>query len=182
MHHVSPEQIESLYQQINKQIDQLPIYNYDFESTEYSQIPKIEFSSIINFNSESSVFNFLKNGWSFPEKNHIWSVGDFSDLLFKINETKKDLLIEVYGEPFIPKNGTSQSITVESFDQSIASWSCKALGLYSCFIPNRLIPKNKVILLRFKYKDPQSPCTQGTSSDARKLGFSFKSIQIKECL
>jgi hypothetical protein len=180
MRKISPEKVETLLQQVKAKIEEISIYENDNTIIDKSLLTEFEYNVAFTFDAESHTSNLLKDGWSLPERDHIWSVGKYSDMLFKIPQTNKDLILEINGEPFLSPELDSQKVSVFFNNRLIANWPCNSSRNYSALVFNYLIQKDGVVHLKFVYENPRSPKSLGISNDLRILGFLFRSILIKE--
>lgn len=180
MRKISPEKVETLLQQVKAKVEEISIYEHDNTIVDKSLLTELEYNVAFTFDTESHTSNLLKDGWSLPERDHIWSVGNYSDMLFKVPKTNKDLILEINGEPFLSTELGSQQVKVFLNNRLIANWPCHSSSNYSTLVFNHLIQKDGVVYLKFVYENPRSPKSLGISNDSRILGFSFRSIRIKE--
>ncbi len=137
--------------------------------------PKFSKKNRLVFNNPN---HFVGFGWShnFSEKG-IWSEGNFSNLLFEINEEKKNILFEMDIIPFVNEKNEQLDIGVYVngkfnnqlkfvFEKNSSSKKSKV----NFKIKNENVTDNTVNI-EFRNLNPKSPLDLLISPDSRKLNF-----------
>ena len=147
-----------------------------FEEQEFKLI-KTKKKKDFNFNDEDNYHGF---GWSHNSGGPgIWSEGNVSSLLLRINGEKKDFNFEINCKPYI----TKKNKTLE-FDIYVNDFLNKKIKLVESkeqkikFLVKQQFINENTIKIDFKFKNPISPSELFESPDSRKLGFLLKSIEI----
>ncbi|BAF71294.1 glycosyltransferase family 39 protein [Sulfurovum sp. NBC37-1] len=159
-------------------IDQNPYYLFDWKYPQFlhskhrHEARRKEFNEymkhIILFDSPKITYSY---GWSFPEKNHIWSLGDKSALSVKLeNKTYHGTLLLNVGAFGKQKVKIYLNNTLVS-ESSIAGYSNH---LKIDFDPHILKPED-INTIRFEYSDPH----RSENGDRRILAMALKSLDIE---
>lgn len=103
-------------------------------------------------------------------------------LKFKtLNKNQKQIALKIDGHPFLTPKHESLKIDVFGNDKLLRTWvfTHEHFDFKNIlYIPTKDIIDNKNVLnLTFKIYNPISPADAGVSSDSRKLGFGFVSIE-----
>ena len=129
----------------------------------------------INFKDKNS---FLGFGWSHNQgKQGVWSDGEISTLLFGIDQSNKDLKLEI------------TSNILERIKESILEFDVYVNGSFYNkiklsddkkfeIILKKEFMQNSNLVIDFKFKDLLSPYELMKSPDARKLGILIKKIKV----
>ena len=129
----------------------------------------------INFKDKNS---FLGLGWSHNQgKQGVWSDGEISTLLFGIDQSNKDLKLEITSNVF---DKIKESIL--EFDVYINGSFYNKIKLlddkkFEIILKKELV-QNSNLVIDFKFKDLISPYELMKSPDARKLGILIKKIKV----
>ena len=129
----------------------------------------------INFKDKNS---FLGLGWSHNQgKQGVWSDGEVSTLLFGIDQSNKDLKLEITSNVF----GKIKESILE-FDVYINGSFYNKIKLlddkkFEIILKKELV-QNSNLVIDFKFKDLISPYELMKSPDARKLGILIKKIKV----
>tara|TARA_Y100000590_G_scaffold438220_1_gene560777 strand:+ start:115 stop:2283 length:2169 start_codon:yes stop_codon:yes gene_type:complete len=143
----------------------------------------IEFNKVENliFENKDNYYGF---GWSHNlGKPGIWSEGKVSTLLFSVEESNKDLNLELSIEPHITNkyNYLDFDVYVNNFlKQNVKldlTGSNKKNQKIKIFIKSADITENQ-IKIDLDFKNPVSPMEVFASPDSRKLGILLKNIKI----
>jgi hypothetical protein len=150
--------------------------NHDFEYT----------MGRISFTSNGTGQKYAFYGWSDPEPGGTWSDGDTSLVFIDLanpRSLKNDVELLIEGNAFLTGKHPSQEIDILVNKHHIAKlkYDQQSNGeVRTVKIPKRLaLESNGRLLIRFNYKNPQSPEELGLSDDARRLGLSIVSLQLK---
>jgi Family of unknown function (DUF6311) len=150
--------------------------NHDFDYT----MGRISFTS----NGTGQKYSFY--GWSDPEPGGTWSDGDTSLLFIDLSSSsppKSDVELLIEGHVFLDDKHPSQEIDVLVNKLHVATLKYDHRsngGIRTVKLPKRLALENDGhLLIRFNYKNPKSPAELGLSDDARRLGLSIVSLELK---
>ena len=180
MSHIPKDKIEELLKEIRQKNEILNKADDDLIREDLSELPPIPLNTEILFGIDSPIAPYLRDGWSQPEQTRIWSTNKECDLVFKIPETKSDLILTFNGEQFRAKGIEGTAIELWLDDKLIGCWPENHITALSTLILFEQLPAEGVARLTFRFKDPKSPKSLGISEDNRLLAFSFKSFLIKE--
>tara|TARA_B100001971_G_scaffold59043_1_gene54062 strand:- start:2186 stop:4315 length:2130 start_codon:yes stop_codon:yes gene_type:complete len=160
----------------------------DFDKYELNDYDPIILASgkkiILNFRDEQSVHGF---GWShsyFSPNPGIWTEGNISTLLFKIDEkTNADYTIKIKLGSLITKKNKPINFSININDIIVKKFSLMGIGdlnenLIKLTINKEMIPDN-IYYIKFMIDNPTSPLELLQSPDARKLGILIESIEIE---
>ena len=131
----------------------------------------------LNIKNKDSYYGI---GWSHNfGKLGIWSEGEISTLLFKVENIDNDLQLEINCSPYINKinNHMEFDVYVNNTLNKTIKLNNKNEELLKLKIKKDLI-KNNEIVIDFKFKNLISPFEVLESPDSRKLGILVKNIKI----
>ena len=138
----------------------------------------------LNFHDEQSVHGL---GWShsyFSPNPGIWTEGNLSTLLFKLNEkTNADYTIKIKLGSLITKKNKPINFSINVNDLIFKKFSLKSIddlseNLIKLKINKEMITNN-ICYIKFIINNPTSPLELLQSPDARKLGILVESIEIE---
>ena len=138
----------------------------------------------LNFRDEQSVHGL---GWShnyFSPNPGIWTEGNLSTLLFKLNEkTNADYTIKIKLGSLITKKNKPINFSINVNDLIFKKFSLKSIddlseNLIKLKINKEMITNN-ICYIKFIINNPTSPLELLQSPDARKLGILVESIEIE---
>ena len=140
---------------------------------------KIDKKENLNFKNKDSYYGL---GWSHNfGKSGIWSEGQISTLLFRVQNNDNDLQLELNCKPYL--NTKNKSV---EFDIYINNKFKKKVKLANAndeilkFIINKNFIKDNEIVVDFIFKNLVSPFEVLESPDARKLGILLRDIKINQ--
>jgi len=129
---------------------------------------------------EGTLNDYLGEGWSAPEPEHIWNDGPRAILRFPIKQVHSDLKMIVRCTPFVvPDRLESQRVNVLAGGKMVEKWTVGEAGEYHCLIPRSEV-KDGTLQVSLEYTDAVSPKSLGVSEDDRRLGLAVHSIKITE--
>ncbi len=159
----------------------------NFEKYELNAYKPIVLTSgkkeVLNIRDEQSVHGL---GWShnmFSKNLGIWTEGNISTLLFKINEkTNKNYTIAIKLNSLSTKKNEYINFSININDLIFKKFSLKSIddlneNLIKLKINEELIP-GSVCYIKFIINNPVSPLELLKSPDARKLGILVESIEL----
>ena len=138
----------------------------------------------LNFHNEQSVHGL---GWShnyFSPNPGIWTEGNLSTLLFKLDEnTNADYTIKIKLGSLITKKNKPIYFSINVNDIIFKKFSLKSINDLSENLIKLKINKemitNNICYIKFIINNPTSPLELLQSPDARKLGILVESIEIE---
>jgi hypothetical protein len=145
------------------------------------EYPLEEFKSLSN-NFSEIVDDYLINGWSNPEENWIWSVGDEAYIAFKITESTptKQVNISIQGDYFaeeIKQRPLYFQINDEPVTYSMKKIKNKKYYNIKYQLKNDEHFQNTIVI-KILTPNKVSPRKLGLGLDERELGFKFEKIFI----
>jgi hypothetical protein len=159
--------------------------NYDKNELEqYNPIILKPYSKInLEFHNENSIHGF---GWTHNNpysNNGLWTEGNISNLLFKLNEINNDnFKIKIRINSIITKNNEPINFTIEINDNFSKRFSLKNINELkenSIFIDtDKILLKDKIVYIKFIIDNPVTKLELLESPDARKLGLLVESIEL----
>jgi hypothetical protein len=122
---------------------------------------------------------FLRGGWSTPEKNHCWSVGDQANMELNIGfAPQTDLILKIECSPFLGSaNLEHQTVDLFVNNDFIGSRHVASLALFEFKIPRKLAFGGN-LNLTFQIRTPISPSDLGLSADTRRLGINLRTVML----
>lgn len=136
----------------------------------------------INFTSHGNAFCFIGEGWGHAEPWGMWTVGGQSTLKLHFEKLPaRNLELSAHIRPFALVNGRKLRLRVHVDDEPLATWTLGSSKFkqFSVKIPANKI-KSHECKIRFDIDSPVSPKEINSSStDFRKLGAGFKSVNIR---
>lgn len=142
---------------------------------------KIGSSVIFNESNQHNIASLIRSGWSEPEPNCYWTVGDIAKLKFNITDCfEQECRLRLHAEPFLPANKNSQATKVLINDNHLTTWQMNKQDWYEVVIPQGLIDETGEVRVQFEIEEPTAPCDLSDSDDCRKLGFAAIELAITE--
>ena len=137
----------------------------------------------LNFYEESSIHGF---GWThnnFSTKKGIWTEGNISNLIFKLDKNiNNKFLIKIKLNSIITKKNEPINFTIDVNNIFIEKFSLKNINELkeeSIFINlNKEDIKNDIIYIKFKTSNPVTKLELLKSPDARRLGILVESLEV----
>ena len=138
---------------------------------------------ILNFRDQESIHGL---GWShnfFSSKPGIWTEGNISTLLFKIDEkTNKNYTIAIKLASLFTKKNENINFSISINDLIFKKFSLKSIdnlneNLINLKINEEIIP-GSICYIKFIIDNPISPLELLQSPDARKLGILVESLEL----
>jgi hypothetical protein len=140
----------------------------------------------ISFTPNGTGQKYSLYGWSDPEPGGTWSNDNMSLVFIDLsnsNSPKNDVELMIEGHAFLADKHPSQEIDILVNKHHVSTLKYDQQsngGIRTVKIPKRLaLENNGRLLIRFNYKDPHSPAELGLSDDARRLGLSIVSLELK---
>lgn len=160
----------------------------NMNSSDLSHFNKIE-PKLLKLNIEKKLIyeeidNYYGFGWSHNfSKEGIWSEGKRSTLLFKIEESLENKILEIICKPYLAVKNKNLNVKIylnDKYNQSINfDYSEKnKTKKITVLIDHKSIIDNKIVV-DFKIENPIAPVEIFESPDSRKLGLLVKSIKLK---
>lgn len=131
----------------------------------------IDYNQELLFKQGSLAINYLKNGFSFPEENFIWTDKETAEICIPISITKTNLKLIIKGHKFTPLQTVEVIINnhvygrIENYDSEFVIKADELSG-------------QNYLCIRFIISKPYSPKELDISDDIRKLGFALIAISL----
>jgi hypothetical protein len=172
--------IEDLLKKIREQYESLKSSKKTDFDDQYPNIPPTLLNEELRFCKDGSMVPFLGRGWGKPEESWIWSTDRECELVLNLPQVQNDLLVIFKGAYFSPGDLKGTPIDLFLNDKLIASWDENNNSSLSTLILKDQLSGSGKARLVFQFKNPRSPASLNLSDDSRLLGFSFKTMYIKE--
>jgi hypothetical protein len=137
----------------------------------------------IDFSKDGNSKQYLREGWSGQEPEHIWTEGKRSSIAIAFAAPGKAYSIELLAWPFtVPNQIRSQDLVVSLLDIVLGRFT---LGprqhLVECGVPSDLTVHG-VQTLWFDLPNAARPCDVGVNRETRMLGLACKRLKIRRVL
>ena len=157
-------------------------FSDDIKNFHNSEAYKLPQDNLIDF-SDNNPSNFYKVfGWSNPDKDGSWVLGNEAFLYFEIPDKSKPIFLKIDALPYKPAGVDYQDIEIYINDKYIEKkrFNNSSFGnYYSLKIPTNIIrPLKGKLLISFKAVNPISPLNAGEHNDKRNHSIKIKSIYI----
>ena len=150
----------------------------DYKELNKISISQIEFNRQYNLNFRG---DFLGFGWTHNfGKSGVWSEGEYSDLLFKLPKSQKELQLKLNFSSYI-KN-LNENFLVKIFINEKITETIYIKDKDNAEINLNNFSNASEVLIKFKFENLVSPWELLESPDARKLGILLKSFTVKEII
>jgi Family of unknown function (DUF6311) len=138
----------------------------------------------ISFTSNGTGQKYSFYGWLDPEPWGTWSDGETSLILLKLSSLpKNDVELLIEGHALLAEKHPSQEIDIFVNKHYVATLKYDQQsnsGVRAVNIPKLLVLENNGrLLIKFNYRNPQSPAELGLSSDTRRIGLGIVSLKLK---
>lgn len=154
------------------------------KSIRISPTPDYSLDESINFTQESfNADKWLSSGWSSPEVNGTWTLGNNASLFLKspdlIGQNPQRLKLKATINPFLntPQLATQQ-VDVSINNKLIGQWNVDLAQEYTMTIPTDIVA-DPLLHITFTIPQATSPASLGMNGDTRKLGILFKKLVIE---
>jgi len=144
---------------------------------------KVEIGQTLTFGKDGNVLPYLKNGWSGPENNFTWTLGDKASLYIPLF-TNEDIIMEVDAFPYLASgkiNEQKVNIFINGEKLTELRYSNNSNEEKHIFIPGELI-KDSGFTINFEFQNAASPFEMNESDDIRKLALAFKSLTFNKSI
>ncbi|MBV8585172.1 MAG: hypothetical protein JO308_02710 [Verrucomicrobia bacterium] len=140
--------------------------------------------TVLNFGRDGNGLVYLANGWSSPEANGSWSLGEKSSVIIPLSEKgATDLILNLTGLAFVHPKWPKQTIGISANGVTLASLDCSiedSTRNWSIRIPHALLDKGgNLLTLGLSTPDSVIPADLGLFLDMRKVGFSLQSLVLR---
>jgi glycosyl transferase family 2 len=135
----------------------------------------------VEFRVGSGGARFLASGWSEPESRGVWSDGPIAELMFDFGvPLKNDLTLDFSFRTFHGSGETTRRVEITTGrDASLARWELTPGDSSQRLL---LVPAGAAIgsllLIRFRFLNPESPRSLGLSGDPRELAINLVGVRI----
>ena len=171
--------------------DSMPIFENEFmqskETLQELQVflprnnsffPPLSKGILFGINGNDSLY--VRHGFSFPEADFRWTVGNVATIAFDLGKNNvKDIYLLCNIMPFCGKGLPKQRVKIIINGTEQAFWEISAPEEKCLLIPANLAQKGQVYI-QFYLQDAISPEELGVNDDSRKLALAFKKIMRKE--
>jgi hypothetical protein len=125
----------------------------------------------------------LLAGWANTEESHVWNDGVTAVLLIRKYDDIPPLIVAVYGQPYLPKPGWVQDITLYANGWLGGFWRLvidEPVSLQARVEPEWWLTHNNLTYLRLTFLLPNSisPTDALGGADRRQLAFCFRTIKF----
>lgn len=134
------------------------------------------FGNELNMLDENSEI-FMKDGWSFSEGTHRWSLGKRSSIKIPVMNYAGKLELKIDMMPLVFKGAKSQRVYVDINGYSRKYISLNTAGTYRIVFPYVKI-KDNIMKINFEYPDAVSPAKLGLGNDERVLAVALKKLSV----
>ncbi len=181
-YHVLPPARDIRTKKLIKNIQESKIYSL-FKNTSTKKKVKLSKSKLLNESLNSIQFNheyvipgnelLLLYGWHNEEKWGVWSKGDSSKIIFKIDkdQIQEFVILKIKSKLFASRDKTDISVN----GNKIGSYLLE--GTNEIKIDKKFMNRDRTVI-ELKYKNVQSPKDLDISSDERKIKLGLESIQV----
>lgn len=134
----------------------------------------------IGFAADGNAQAFLRQGWSKPEQDHIWSLGEASTLAIEgpLPDCAHDLSIDLSPCVF-PPDVPSQRLGVEANGRLVGSFKLTESSRVAVELSAQAIRSAPGLTLRFVHPDFVTPAAIGQNDDDRPLAFCFGRLELR---
>ncbi len=148
---------------------------------------KYEFGTTLFFRLGGNAETYLQSGWVGAEPNHIWSLGQESELCLPLSEPQAELAgashvqLGIALMPYVVDGKLDeQRLTVQVNEVQVFEGAFAAQRAIFIKVPTEIILKHQPLLIRFAHPDCARPgdLVEG-SQDMKPLAFAFKELQLK---
>jgi len=141
--------------------------------------PVYKYNSIVEFGRTGNASSYMQKGWSAPEEEFTWSLGNTTTLSVPLESADEDIIFTATVTPLLHGNLKNQRVSIYIGNDLIDTWNVTATGEYSIHINKRFI-ENSTLLLTFYFHDAATPEELGKNNDKRMLALAFRSFYISK--
>jgi hypothetical protein len=123
----------------------------------------------------------LREGWSAPERDFAWSLGQISRLEFQVNPPRA-FRLALDMTAFVPFAHSAQEVEVRAGGHVVGQFEFSARanqGERELNVPAEAISSEGRVALVLSVRNPVSPASLGVSPDPRPLGVALRSIRVQ---
>jgi glycosyltransferase involved in cell wall biosynthesis len=135
----------------------------------------------VDFRAGSGGARFLASGWSESESSGVWSDGPLAELMFDFGSPlKDDITLDFSFHTFHGTGETTRHVVITNGrGVSLATWQ---LAPGDSFQRLLVVPASaatqSLLLIKFRFLNPQSPRSLGLSADPRELAIKLVGVRI----
>jgi len=136
--------------------------------------------TIIRFGTGEDAEQYLGSGWSYPEKDWIWTDAASSYIFLPMNTPPSDLMLTLQFSPFLVKNTLDQQrMIIRVNGHPVANTTISEPGSQEIVVQiNQSILEGDMQTLTFELPDAMSPYEKGISGDTRTLGIAVQTLSL----
>ena len=155
------------------------ILGIGLEEFTVNEIIPYQYGTVLHFNNSSTDINYLKSGWSTPEKALTWNNQNEATISIPVIPSNHDLTLTAEIMPFLVEGKLlTQNIDVLINDTKQIHWQVNDSGIFTVIVPSQ-VTTQKILTIKFIFHNAQAPKTMGVSDDMRNLSMGLKSITIE---
>lgn len=134
----------------------------------------------IDFRAGGLGHEYLLDGWSYPEKDYTWTLGQTSLVQFPAVFPAADLALELVCAPLVHDGAVRfQRLFVEVNGVVVGKLVVRTQSRFEFFIARETVGDGSAIDVAFRIPDACSPEMIGLSGDMRHLGFRMISLRLQ---
>ncbi len=141
-------------------------------------MPPLGWGEVMTFGHGGTGSFLLREGWSVPETDFVWSDGPSASLQLPLQSDGTDVLLDVEATPFTDASG-EQLVRVVADGSGIGIWTMRKTGRFHAIIPAPLLARRREVRLTFQVERPVSPQQLGRGQDPRKLGLALRRLEAR---
>jgi len=149
---------------------------------QYNPPPVYHFGDTIHFGFGGDAEPYLGLGWGGPENGFVWTSGTRSYIIFQMNKSQSDLLLNIQCFPFlVDKKLDHQQLNIWVNGHLIKNYTVSIPGSQTIVVdidPAVLNENNQILVLELP--DAISPYEMESGTDFRKLGLGVQSFSLTE--
>lgn len=144
-------------------------------STEYT------YGKSVSFAGSGQGAKYQVSGWSSAEPQFTWTEGDTAVMAVRVPPTDTAVALKMMAAGFTnPPELTAQPVEVFVNDKKIADWEVSRPAEQTAMIPPEMVKEGGLLTFTFKMPKATSPKSAGVSEDARVLGLSVYSFELRK--
>ncbi len=138
--------------------------------------------SAIDFHKAGNAGLYEMKGWSGPEPDGTWALGNDSVLLLKLAKAPtSDLWLTFKAHAFAPRQRPEFKESMKVNGREVADWSItnrEVIFVKRVRLPLDLV-RSGLLRIEFSNHDPRSPAELGVSRDGRNLGLALEDLYLE---
>lgn len=123
--------------------------------------------------------SFLREGWSTPEANFVWSAAPSASIELPVQPPPSDLILRLSAHALTSTQRHAQRIRLLVDGVLLAEWSIAGHADYSAIIFQRHLIGKNLLVLQFDFPEAFSPLEAGLGNDNRLLGIALYSFNLE---